>query len=266
MDSNFFKINNFCCGYGNKFKVENINIELPKSSFAAIIGPNGSGKTTLFKGITCELKKQSGSIFLNGNNIHSLNYKQKARKIAIVTQNTETGQILVSDFVLLGRIPYQNRFSFIDKKSDIEIAEHYMKLTGVWAFRHKYLDELSGGEQQLAAIARALTQQPELLLLDEPTAHLDITHQVQVLNLIQKLNIQMGITVLIIIHDLNLAAEYCNYLILMDKGKIHSQGLPASVLNYNNIEQVYKTVVITRTNPMSGKPVVLLVSGQVLNK
>ena len=139
-----------------------------------------------------------------------------------------------------------------------------MGLTDVFRVKDKAISELSGGEQQLAAIARALTQEPNLLLLDEPTSHLDISHQVQILNLIQQLNQELKLTVLIIIHDLNLAGEYCDYLVMMDKGKIHIKGTPHEVLTYQTIEDVYKTVVVTRENPISKKPVVFLVSDKVL--
>ncbi len=264
MDKEFFRLNDFSCGYGHKFKIEGISFSIHKGQFAGIIGPNGSGKTTLFKGITHELKRLAGDITLNDKNVFSLAYKEKAQNIAIVTQKIEVEDILVCDYVLLGRIPYQSRFTFFESKEDYRLAEKYMKLTDVWRFKDKLMSELSGGEQQLAGIARALTQEPQLLLLDEPTAHLDITHQVQVLNLIQRLNKQLGLTVLMIIHDLNLAGEYCNYLVMMNNGKVHFKGEPHDVLTFNNIEDVYNTVVVTRTNPISGKPVVFLVSEQVL--
>jgi len=141
-----------------------------------------------------------------------------------------------------------------------------MKLTDVYRHKDKPMTELSGGEQQLAAIARALTQEPQLLLLDEPTSHLDISHQVQILNLIQQLNQQLNLTVLIIIHDLNLAGEYCDYLVMMNNGGIHIKGTPHEVLNYQTIEAVYNTVVITRENPISKKPVVFLVSESVMKQ
>jgi iron complex transport system ATP-binding protein len=141
-----------------------------------------------------------------------------------------------------------------------------MQLTGVDKYRHKLMNQLSGGEQQMAAIARALTQEPELLLLDEPTSHLDISHQVQILNLLQQLNEEYGLTILMIIHDLNLAGEYCSHLVMLNKGKVHISGTPDEVLNYKDIEEVYETVVITQKNPLSGKPAIFLVSGKTLGK
>ncbi len=258
-------IRNYSCGYGSKFSLDNISIELSEGCFAGIIGPNGAGKTTLFRGLTNELSAKSGDIKINGINLKSLRYKEKAKLIAVVSQTIEQAKIKVKDYVLMGRLPYQSRFSFLETNEDYEIAEKYMKLTNVWRLKEKMMNEISGGEQQLAGIARALTQEPKLLLLDEPTAHLDITHQVQVLNLIQELNKKLKLTVLMNIHDLNLAGEYCDYIIMMKNGKIHTQGSPQEVLDYKNIEEVYNTVVVTKTNPVSKKPAVFLVSGQTLN-
>ncbi len=263
---NTLEIKDFSCGYHGKFMISKINFNLPKASFAGIVGPNGSGKTTLFKGITSELESIAGSIFIDSRNIKSMNFKERAQKLAIVSQHIESPDITVEDYVLLGRLPYHGKFQFFESEKDFEIAKHYMELTGTIHLKDKYMDSLSGGEQQLAAIARALTQEPELLLLDEPTSHLDIGHQVQILNLIQNLNQNMGLTVLMIIHDLNLAGEYCNYLIMLDNGNMHLAGTPEEVLDYKNIEEVYKTIVITQKNPVSGKPAVFLVSGNVLGE
>ncbi len=260
------EVHNFSCGYRSKFLIKDITFQVNKSCFTGIIGPNGAGKTTLFKGITNELKKFSGYIKLQGKDISQMSYKEKACSMAVVSQNVESIAVPVEEYVLMGRLPYRSRFQLIDKTEDIAIAEKYMKLTGVDRLRGKYLSELSGGEQQLASIARALTQEPELLLLDEPTSHLDITHAIEVLNLIQRLNEQLGLTVLMIIHDLNLAGEYCDSLVLLNKGKVHSSGTPEEVLNYKNIEEVYQTVVITETNPISQKPVIFPISERVLNQ
>jgi len=139
-----------------------------------------------------------------------------------------------------------------------------MHLTDVFRFKDKLMSKLSGGERQLAGIARALTQEPQLLLLDEPTSQLDISHQIQVLNLVQELNAQMGLTVLMIIHDLNLASEYCDYLLLLNEGKLYKKGTPSEVIDYKTIEEVYNTVVFTQENPLSKKPAVFLVSNKIL--
>ena len=263
--SNILAIQNLSCGYP-KFQLSDINFEIPKGSFAGIIGPNGSGKTTLFRAITGILPLKSGQISLSGKNLKVFTLRQRAQNIAIVSQFIEAGDMSVEDYVLMGRIPYHSRFNFFETNEDFEIARKYMELTDTWRFKDQLMSELSGGEQQLAGIARALTQQPELLLLDEPTSHLDITHQVQVLNVLQQLNQETGLSVLMVIHDLNLASEYCDCLILVNQGRIHTQGTPEEVLTFQHIEDVYQTVVVTQNNPLSGKPAVFLASGKVLRE
>ena len=265
MNSTILNIQNLCCGYP-RFNLSEISINIPKGSFAGIIGPNGSGKTTLFRAITGTLSIKSGKILLGDKNLQSLSPRLRAQNIAIVSQFTEAGEMSVEDYVIMGRIPYQSRFSFFESDDDFMIARKYMEMTDTLRFKDQLMSELSGGEQQLAAIARALTQQPELLLLDEPTSHLDITHQVHILNLLQQLNQEMGLSVLMVIHDLNLASEYCDQLILVNQGKIHIQGTPEEVLTFRNIEDVYKTVVVTQPNPLSGKPAIFLATSKVLKE
>ena len=265
MGSTILNIQHLCCGYP-KFQLSGITVEMPKGSFTGIIGPNGSGKTTLFRAITGTLEIKSGQILLGDKNLHSLAPRQRAQRIAIVSQFIESGDISVEDYVLMGRIPYHSKFSFFESEEDFEIAQKYMEMTGTWKFKDRLMSELSGGEQQLAGIARALTQQPELLLLDEPTSHLDITHQVRILNLLQQLNQEMGLSVLMVIHDLNLASEYCDRLILINQGTVHMQGTPEEVLTFQNIEDVYQTVVVTQNNPLSGKPAIFLASRKVLKE
>lgn len=262
----FFEMKDFSCGYPGRFVLNNISFEMERGLFAGIIGPNGSGKTTLFRGIAGELSTLNGSIVLNGRQTQKMTLKEKARNIAVVSQQIEAGNMTVEEYVMMGRIPYQRQFQFFESEEDFAIAEKYMKQTGINELRDKSMNSLSGGEQQLAGIARALTQEPELLLLDEPTSHLDITHQVQILNLIRRLSEELSITVLMIIHDLNLAGEYCDTLLMMQKGTLRKTGTPHEVLNYLDIEAVYDTVVITRTNPISGKPVVFLVSEKTMKK
>ncbi|MFC2097243.1 ABC transporter ATP-binding protein [Bacteroidota bacterium] len=262
----FLKVDNLISGYSGGFMLEKINFVIEKGSFTGIIGPNGSGKTTLFKAITGEISVKEGNILFKSTDTSIMSAKQKAQKMAIVTQNTEAADISVEDYVLMGRLPYKKHFQLLDKEIDYTLSTRYMKQVGVFHLKDKLMSELSGGEQQLAAIARALAQEPELLLLDEPTSHLDISHQVQILNLIQQLNEEMHLTVVMIIHDLNLAGEYCDHLIMMNKGKVYKNGNPEQVLNYENIENVYKTVVITQENPLSKKPAIFLVSNKMLNK
>jgi iron complex transport system ATP-binding protein len=265
MSESFFHIDNFSCGYPS-FKLSGISLSLEKGSFSGIIGPNGSGKTTLFRGVTSSIATLEGSVYLKGKNLQKLSLKERAQNIAIVSQFVDLDQMSVEDYVLMGRMPYQNRFQFFESKDDLEKARNYMQLTDVLKHKDKLITELSGGEQQRAAIARALTQEPELLLLDEPTSHLDITHQVRILDLLHRLNQEMGLTVLMVIHDLNLASEYCDQLILFKEGQLFTQGTPEEVLTFDTIEKVYNTPVITRTNPYSNKPVIFLVSEKMMKK
>lgn len=263
---NFFELQNIQCGYGKAFSLSGISFSLRKGGFAGIIGPNGSGKSTLFKGIAGELPLLKGEILLNGKSISNMPLKDKAQNIAVVSQFVDSVDITVEEYVLMGRLPYRNKLNMFESKRDLAIARKYMKETGVFDKREKQLNELSGGEQQLASIAKALTQEPQILLLDEPTSHLDITHQVQILDLIQRLCCETGISVLMIIHDLNLAGEYCDYLLMMHNGSLFTKGSPHEVLNYKNIEDVYKTTVVSVENPWSKKPAIFLVSQNVLSQ
>ena len=260
----FLNIQNLSCGYNNGFRVHSINLSFNEGSFAGIIGPNGSGKTTLFRGISGMLPLKDGYILLEGTDLSKLTWRKKAQKLAIVSQFSEMAELSVEEYVLMGRLPYRQQFQFFDRKEDIEIAHHYMHLTNTYRLRNKSMTELSGGERQMANIACALSQHPRLLLLDEPTSHLDITHQIRFMNLIQRLNEEMKLSVMMIVHDLSLAAEYCDFLLMMKNGTTFCQGTPEEVMTYEHIEKVYDTVVIVKTNPVSGKPVVFPVSGQRL--
>ena len=262
----FLEIKNFSCGYSSKFILKPVDIKIDRAMFVGIVGPNGSGKTTFFKGISGELKPLSGDIILEGSSLLTMNYREKAQTLAIVTQNIDVPDVTVEEYVLMGRLPYRKPFIFFESDEDYKMAHEYLRTTDIFHLKDKPMSQLSGGEQQLAGIARALSQQPTLLLLDEPTSHLDISHQVQILNYIQRLNHNMQLTVLMIIHDLNLAGEYCDYLIMMNNGQIHTQGRPEEVLTYKNIEEVYNTIVVTQKNPVSGKPAIFLVSDKVMEE
>lgn len=253
------EINNLTCGYDSKTILHDISFNVEKGEFLGIIGPNGSGKTTLLRAITRVIKPFKGGIFFEGENIWSESLKTLAKKIAVVSQTPPLNHMTVEEFVLLGRIPHLQKFQFFETKRDLEIAEKSMGLTDTLKLKRCSISEISGGEKQLALITRALAQEPRLLLLDEPTSHLDITHQVSILDLIRRLNRELGLTVIMVLHDLNLASEYCNRLILMNDGRIRKAGHPNEVLDYQIIEEVYKTIVIVRKNPISSKPYIFLV-------
>ena len=240
-----------------------LTLEIKKGEFVGIIGPNGSGKTTVLRAITRLIKPVRGKIFLDDRDIYSLNHQEIAQQIAVVSQNLPVITMTVKEFVLLGRIPYYKNLQFFENKQDLIAADRAMIMTDTERLKDHFMSEMSGGEVQLAFIARAIAQEPSLLLLDEPTAHLDITHQVSILDLIKRLNRQYNLTVIIVLHDLNLASEYCDRLVLMDSGKIQKAGTPEEVLTYKDIEEVYHTVVVVEKNPLSGKPFVLVVSEEV---
>lgn len=260
------ELKHLTCGYDSKFALQDIDFKVEDKELVGIIGPNGSGKTTLLRAITRILIPRKGAILLDGGDIWQMRFKQLAKSIAVVPQGFGGVDMSVEDFVLLGRIPYLKRFQFLESKNDLDIAERCMGLTDTFKLKSQLMSEISGGERQLTLIARALTQEPRLLLLDEPTAHLDITHQVGILDLIKRLNKELGLTVIIVLHDLNLASEYCQRLILLNQGRIHKIGPPDEVLNYKIIEEVYKTVVVVEKNPISSRPYILLVSEEERQK
>ncbi len=260
------EINNLTCGYDSKFILQDIDFKVENKELMGIIGPNGSGKTTLLRAITKVLKPKKGEIFFEGENIWQMGFRDLAKKIAAVSQNLVLNQMTVEEFVLLGRIPHYQKFQFLETKEDLEIAEKSLELTDIFKLKDRAISEISGGERQLVLIARALAQEPKLLLLDEPTAHLDIAHQVKILDLIKRLNKEFGLTVIMVLHDLNLASEYCQRLVLINEGRIYKIGTPFEVLNYKIIEEVYKTVVVVEKNPISFKPYILVVSEEERQK
>lgn len=255
------KVKNLVCGYPSGFTLESINFKVGKGEFLGIVGPNGSGKTTLLKAITKLLNLQEGKILLEEEDIEDLSFKDIAKKIAVVPQffNVELG-MNVEEFIFLGRIPHRKAFQFLEMESDEQVVNDAMGLTEVLELKERELNNLSGGESQRVALARALAQQPRLLLLDEPTAHLDIGHQVRILDLLSKLNKENSLTIVAIFHDLNLASEYCDRLLLLKEGKLHSIGKPEQVFTYQKLEEAYDTLVVVKKNPVSGRPYIFLVS------
>ncbi len=254
------EIRNLSGGYYQTEIIKGISLEIKAGEFVGIIGPNGSGKTTLLRLSSKVLPFYKGNIFFNGQDISRMSLKEFSRKTAFVPQDTAYNfSFSVWEIVLMGRIPHLKR-SQSEGKKDFQIAENALGLTDTLHLKKKMINELSSGERQRVMIARALAQEPELLFLDEPTSHLDIGHQIQVLDLLKKLNRQNNLTIIMVMHDLNLAGQYCGRIALLDKGMIFKQGSPAEVLTYQNIEEVYKTVVVVNENPITKKPNVILVS------
>ena len=254
------KVENLSCGYDRRDIIRGISFSVKEGGFLGIIGPNGAGKTTLFRAITGILRSRKGKILYCGNDISRILPQNFAREVAVIPQILEVPfAFSVEEFVLMGRFPHTGRFEAL-KKRDYKILEEALNLTETSSFRNRKLLELSGGERQRAILAQGFAQEPRLLLLDEPTAHLDIAHQVQILDLLKKLNKEKNLTVIIVLHDLNLASSYCDRLILLKEGDIFKDGPPQDVLTYQNIERVYNTIVVVRKNPISLKPYILLVT------
>nr|MBU1327946.1 ABC transporter ATP-binding protein [Candidatus Omnitrophota bacterium] len=254
-----FYFSDVWAGYNNFEILKGISFNIEKRDFTGIIGPNGSGKTTLLRTATKIIKPFKGEIFLEGKNIANMPLKESATVMAVVPQDTVfMFPFRVIDVVLMGRIPYINRFGFESRK-DLKIALEALEFVDALHLKDRFIDELSGGERQRVIIAKALTQKPRILFLDEPTTHLDINHQAQIFGLLKKMNRVSGLTIVAILHDLNLASDYCDKLILMDNGVIKRKGSPTEVLDYKIIEEVYKTVVIVKENPLTLRPHVFLV-------
>ena len=260
MKNIMLEVKNLFCGYNVQAILRDINFTVKSGEIISIIGPNGSGKTTLLKAISNVLKPEKGEILLEGKPLAKIHRKDLARKLAVVNQTVAPVFMTVEEYVLLGRMPYYRQFQLFETKKDIDLAEYYMKRTDILSQKNTPMTEISGGERQLASIARALVQEPELLLLDEPTSHLDITHQAQILDLIAQLNKELGLTVILVMHDLNLASEYSHRLVLVNgsTGSIYKTGVPAEVLTHTSINDVYKTRVIINENPISNKPYIIL--------
>jgi iron complex transport system ATP-binding protein len=241
-----------------------LSLSLEGGEILGLIGPNSSGKTTLLKLMDGLLRPQRGAISLEEKSLNRIPRPQVARTIAVVPQAMEVPfSFTVGEIVLMGRAPYLSRFGW-EKQKDLEVAREAMALTGVAGLENRTFWELSQGEKQRVLIARALAQEPRVMLLDEPTSHLDINHQVEINELIRRLNLQKGLTVLHISHDLNLAAEYCHRIVLLHQGSVFSAGIPSEVITEENICRVYETKVLVEKNPLSGAPrITLLGKGKI---
>lgn len=244
-------------GYKDQEVLKQLDIEIPAGAFTAVVGPNGCGKTTFVKQLIKSLKPQSGELSLFGKPLSSYSYKALGKIVAYVPQATQIGfDFTVEEVVMMGRYPHLKRFQS-EQHKDREIVEKAMKATGVWGLKDKFANELSGGEQQRVVVARALAQEPKLLILDEPISHLDLHHQVELMELIRNLSREEGITVVAIIHDLNLAMDYSDYVMMMSDGRVHSFGAPSVTISASSIRNIYNLDVCMIENPVTGNPHVI---------
>lgn len=219
--------------------IKNLSVSIQEKDFIGLIGPNGSGKSTLLKVMGGILKSDSGSTQFKESLISRINKKLLAQSIAWIPQDHPmVFPFKVSEIILMGRHPYLSALSF-ESEEDFEITRRAMETTMTSQFADRYFNEISGGEKQRVMIASALAQSPEMMLLDEPTAALDLKYQVQILQILKNLNVEHKMTLVMAMHDLNLASKFCNRLILLNEGQIVRDGPPEHVLDKNVLEQVY---------------------------
>ena len=248
--------------YRNGLVLHNIDLVVNNGEMVGLIGPNGSGKTTLIKLISGLLRPGQGDIRVDNCNLERLNRRTIARSLAVVPQQFHTPYAFtVAEIVSLGRIPFLRGFAGM-RPSDQQAITQAARLAGVENLAERRFDELSGGEQQKVILAMALAQNPRLLLLDEPTVHLDINHQIEILDLVRELNREEGITVIAALHDLNLAALYCRRLVMLHDGRIAADGTPAEVLTAERIHTVFAARVRVTSPDGTGIPHIMVMPGE----
>ena len=237
--------------------LKGISLQVEAGEFLGIIGPNGSGKTTLLGAMAGVVPVAAGSIKLDGTEVASLPGRDLARRLAVVPQDSAIAfEYTVLEVVLMGRSPHLGRFE-LETHRDLDIASEALRRANLLHLADHRISTLSGGERQRAMIARAFAQETEILFLDEPTAHLDINYQVEILHLVKRENIEHGKTAVVVLHDLNLAAEFCDRLIMLRDGEVFAVGQADDVITAENVQNAYGTAVWVRHHPTSGRPYVL---------
>lgn len=238
--------------------VRGVSAAVKRGQFVSLLGPNGSGKTTLLRLALRQLQPSGGHVLLSGRPLHAYHVRRLARLVGYVPQQSEAVfAFTVAQTVMLGRGPHTGLFGF-EREQDLEIVRAALEATDTQSLANRTLAQLSGGERQRVIIARALAQRPQLLLLDEPTSWLDLRHQVTIYGLLRQLTREQGVTVLSVTHDINLAAQFSDQLVLLGNGKVLAQGMPTEVVTPQNIEAAYHAQVDVLKHPRSGQPSVLL--------
>ena len=243
--------------YDGKVVLDGIDTAVPDGAFTAIIGANGCGKSTLLKSMVNLLRPASGAVTLDGRAVSAIRPRELARSLAMLPQSPIAPEgITVADLVSRGRHPHQGLFSRWTRRDDEAVAAA-LAATRTAGLAERPVDELSGGQRQRVWIAMALAQQTEILLLDEPTTFLDISHQIEVLDLLTDLNHTRGTTVVMVLHDLNLAARYADHLVTMADGRLHVCGRPEDVLTKETVRHVFGLESRIVADPTSGRPLML---------
>ena len=243
--------------YGDKKVVEDVTFQVMPGEVVGLVGPNGSGKSTIIKALSRVITPYSGRVLINGRDIFQIPRIELSLLIGVVPQiPLLPSPFTAFEIVLMGRNPHLGLFQYEGPK-DMDIVWQAMGQTSIQCLAERRISELSGGEIQCVVIARALAQETQAILLDEPTANLDIGRQIEILDLVKSLCRENKLTVIAALHDLNLASHYCDRLFLINKGKIHAEGTPIEVINTENIEQVYGCGSYVHTHPLSGLPAVL---------
>ena len=231
----------FSTGYQGHKIIKSINLSLVRSEWLGIIGANGSGKSTFLKGISRILDAYTGGAYLYGQNIHDASTKEIAKKISVLPQHQRSNLTLtVYELVCLGRSPHKKWWDLDLDENDHSKVERSIELTDMKAFKDKPVNTLSGGQRQRAFLSLALAQDAKTLLLDEPTTFLDLRYQLQFLDLLKRINQEQKISIVTVIHDLNLAARYCDRIAVLKDGELLALGLPRKVLNYELMKKAFK--------------------------
>ena len=232
-------LNNLSFRYEQDWILDDLSISIPRGAFVAVIGPNGCGKSTLLKTICRMLLPQKGTVQIKGKELGKYGHRELAREVAMVHQHTSANfGLTCEEVVMMGRYPYQTTWKW-ENSEDSRITKECMMYCGVWEFRKRSMSELSGGEFQRLMIAKALAQQTDIVLMDEPVASLDLKYQIEILRLCRQLISEKGITIIAPIHDINLAMQFSDLTIIMDKGKIVAYGETRETISHINIENLY---------------------------
>lgn len=255
------KTEDLSCGYGGKEVLKDISFSVENNEFVGVIGPNASGKSTLLRTIDRVIEPKEGKVFLNRQDIETMEKEDIAREMSVVPQEFSTNYTFSAlEVVTFGRTPHLGPLE-IEDEEDMKIVKEAMEMTDTWGLADRSFQELSGGEKQRVIIAKALAQDPSVLLLDEPINHLDINNQLEILELVRGLTEEGDRSIIATFHDLNTASRYCDSLILLHDKKIYAQGSPEEVLSENNIKEVYGADVAVRHLPETDSVSITPISG-----